>query len=406
MKQVILHLTSAHSGFDCRIFYKEALSLAKHYRVVVISPGIQGKIFDMLKKNLFDEGYYNGILELCFLPRSILLKYLTIRYVRSIIRKLYLLFGYYFISKKLKKYNIKPDVIHFHEPELFSIVFKLKHKYKCKVIFDTHELHISYLFDKFSFPLNFILSFFAICRYKKFFKFLDATISVNNTIKALNMCFNPYIPHEIIYNASLFNMHDDSSENINMSLIKSSETILLVHEGTIGFNRGFKIMCDLFKNELFRNKYKLRIVGAIRGKELDYFKYRLKTEPWLKDCIEETGWVDYLDVPKFLRGAHIGLILMEPLYNNLLAGPPNKLFNYTAFSIPVLSFDIPPTSELINRYGVGVISDRNIDSLYNSLDILVNNYDEFISNINKHKFAFVWETQEKKLLEFYNKILS
>ena len=406
MEQVVLHLTSTHSGFDDRIFYKEASSLAKHYKVVVISAGMHGKIFDM-SKNLFDEGYYNGVLELCFFPKSIFFK-LNNRYIRFIFRKVFLFFGYYFISKKLLQYKIKPDVIHFHKPELFSIVLKLKHKYKCNLIFDTHEMDIGYVFDKFSFPFNFILSLLTVLKWKKYFKFLDATISVNNIIKAFNVCFNPYILHEVIDNSSVFKADSPSVLNIVNVHAKSNnfDNILLVHEGSLLFNRGFKIMCDLFKDEFFRSKYRLRIVGAIRGKELDYFKYRLKAEPWLKDCIEETGWVDYLDVPKYLKGAHIGLILMEPLYNNLLAGSPNKLFNYVALSIPVLSFDLPATSELINRYGVGVISERNINSLYNSLDILINNYDKFISNINKHKSAFIWETQEKKLIDFYNKKLN
>lgn len=105
----ICMLSSAHSAFDVRIFYKEAKSLSKAgYEVVIISQHDKEEIVDNIK-----------IITLP-MPKN------RFHRMTNIVWKLFKL--------ALKE---KADVYHFHDPELIPIGILLKLK-RMKIIYDVH----------------------------------------------------------------------------------------------------------------------------------------------------------------------------------------------------------------------------------------------------------------------------
>lgn len=388
MKKRILHLTSFHPSFDCRIFYKEAKSLAKEYDVFILAIGNNGKVRDMGGAE-YDEGLYDGVYLFSYLfSRS--------KFLNKILKR-FSFFKYFVIKKKIEENKINPDIIHFHEPDLFSVVRKLKKIYKCKIIYDAHEMHFVYPLDMGIYPISHIKTYYNILSMKKGFKSLDASISVNPIIRGINVTFNPLIRHETISNASIFRNKKSASKD-------NDEKIVIVHEGRVSFGRGFKCMCDIFSDEWIRANVKLKIVGETIGREKQYFNDRIKKEPWLKECIIETGWVSYMNLPNHLDG-DIGIIFMEIAYNNLLAGPPNKLFNYISFNMPILSFDIPASTDIIKNNDIGIITKRDLKSIINSLKTLINDIDKYKINIQKVQNKISWSFEEQKLFSLYKELL-
>ncbi len=394
MKKTVVHLTAAHTSFDCRIFYKEALSLSKRYKVYILAPGYDGKVLDM-GRNLFNEGVYNDISLLAYgiLTKQDLIYKIARRLIRALRLHDFVLFKS--IHKKLYNNDIIPDYIHFHEVDLLPIAVKLKKIYNCKIIFDSHEMFFVYPLDQKKYPFSHIYSYLSLLKMKKYFKYLDATISVNNLIKALHVTLNPYIPHKVIYNASIFN---------KKRAPRNGKRIVLIHEGTLDFSRGFTLMCDLFTDSWFKENAELKILGKIGGMEKEYLNKRSEKKPWLKNLIYDTGWVDYLSVPEHLTG-DIGLIFMEPSFNNLLAGPPNKLFNYITAQIPILSFEIPASADLIRQYNIGLIADRNLEDTKRKIKSIIADYEKYLENLKNAEKELSWNAEEKKLLRLYNEEL-
>ena len=110
----ICHLTSAHTRYDTRIFYKECTSLANAgYEVTLLVAEKKGSQPDIR----------NGvsIIPVEFEPKN--------RFDRILNSPKVML---------KKALEVNADIYHFHDPELLQIALKLKRKGK-KVIFDSHE---------------------------------------------------------------------------------------------------------------------------------------------------------------------------------------------------------------------------------------------------------------------------
>jgi hypothetical protein len=108
--QKVSVLTSGHSRFDTRIFYKQSLSLSKKYQVyLIVADGLGNKKVGNIE--ILDVG--------------------------KPINRLYRFFVTPFVVYK-NALKTKADVYHLHDPELLFISCLLKER-KVKIIFDSHE---------------------------------------------------------------------------------------------------------------------------------------------------------------------------------------------------------------------------------------------------------------------------
>ena len=107
----IAHLTSVHSRFDIRIYFKQCSSLANNgFKVSLVVADGKG---DAVEGNvdIFDVGVSKGRLNRIFGATARVLN---------------------------KAIEIDADIYHFHDPELIPVGLKLKRRGKV-VIFDAHE---------------------------------------------------------------------------------------------------------------------------------------------------------------------------------------------------------------------------------------------------------------------------
>lgn len=386
----VIVITSWHHAFDGRIFYKQCRTIAQFADVYLFSPGINGKICGMDGK-CHEEGIYNQVhcysLHTRARKRSL---------IQKILRKLEQFTGiekvriFRQVMAHIFQHDIYPDIVHVHEPDLIPVARKIADKYGSKVIFDSHEMHVVYPIDRFGMP-GALISLFCFYRDKIYARMCDAVIAVNDLIRSYYLSLNPDIENVVIQNSSLFPNRKDE---------RKRDKITLVHEGSLTFSRGLKIMCEVFSNKWMQENCCLRYVGKMGEGEK---KYLSRQAPEVRKAFIDDGWVDMDSLHKKMDG-DIGVILMQPRFNNLLAGPPNKFYNYLALGMPVLTVDLPATRSLVERYGVGEVCQRDSGDIIEKLRIIAGNIEQYRHKIEAAGNEFTWEKEGDKLYRLYTSL--
>jgi len=360
----ILHLTTGHSAFDDRIFYKEATSLANKHNILVLAYSATGVLKTMGNEQRA-PGRYDSIAVDCFGKCS---------FVVRVLRRLgFLEFPLREILGVLERYAFRPAVIHCHEMPSLRLAIKLRKYLGSKVVFDVHEFFLGYCFDKYGNGVLSDLSFSRLRRsYKELLQHVDVTISVNEFIRAINVVFNPKARHLMVPNAFVLQSP--------IAVKKTTDKYVLVHEGTLNFGRGLEDLMAIFEDEWIRDNCILKIVGELRGRESKYFQAILERKPYLHECVSITGWIDYEKLYLHLTG-DVGLITMKPSVNNMLAGAPNKLYNYIWAGMPICTYDIPASSYLVKRYDLGLVSPRTRGDLNFCIRKICADIDRYRGNV-------------------------
>ena len=383
----ILMIALQHSAKDDRIFYKEALSLKNDgyevsYLLLTDKDGyikdMSGQILNTNKENVL---YIDGIKIIGIKPPSDMLN--------SFLKKIFLgNFQQKFINAILKE---DAEVYHAHEPISLRFALKASKISKGKVIFDSHETWI-----RGSIKERLIK--------KKYLKKIKYLITVNaGILKTLSKKAN-FNHSEIIFNASLTNLFPFKRE-----IEKINPHIQLVHEGSLSFNRGLKTILNsiLILKSQFPN-INLKIIGDSPEDETLYISdFILKNN--LQKNITITGWVKYEEVYKHLINCDIGLVLYTPTQNNLWS-TSNKLFNYIAAALAIISVDLPETTKILkplnNAY---ILKGHNSQELANAIKKLIEKPEHLLkmknASIRAHQ-KYNWQIEEKKLLNFYKKVLN
>ncbi len=370
MKTKITHLTSVHSRYDTRIFIKMCTSLAKmnHYDVSLVVADGKG---DEVKNNVhfFDVGKR----EKSRLSR-----------ITKTVRKVF-----------LKAKELDSDIYHFHDPELIPIGRKLK-KLGKKVIFDIHENTDLQILQKDWIPLYLrkIISFIYV-KYenyncKKFDLLIVPQKSMHDKYKNFSktiLIFN--FPHQI---------NVDS-----IDLLSNIDKYHLLYSGSVGEARGIWNMLNLIEElQKIDKRYKLTIAGKIEKSLLEKVKNH---NAW--EYTEYLGLLTKEQVYKVYRNNTIGLILFNNVGQYYMAYSL-KLFEYMQNGMLVIMPNFGDWLEFNNKFKVGLNVDTSNPkeiaeqihqlNLEDILIILRNN----IIQVNKY---FIWESQEKQLIESYEKLI-
>ena len=97
---------------------------------------------------------------------------------------------------------------------------------------------------------------------------------------------------------------------------------------------------------------RLRLVGAFTPpEEEDRLRAAMRG---LESAVEIVGWVPYAEMPAILRGADVGLSLLQPL-PRYVAALPVKLFEYMAAGLPVVASDFPAVAAIVHEARCGAL---------------------------------------------------
>lgn len=91
--------------------------------------------------------------------------------------------------------------------------------------------------------------------------------------------------------------------------------------------------------------------------------------------------IDFIPAPDYLlmtSMAHIGILGYSPISENNIFCAPNKMYEYSAFGLPLLCNDIPGLYFLTMQYGAGrVVSDRDLNAIKEAIFDIENNYHKY-----------------------------
>ena len=141
---------------------------------------------------------------------------------------------------------------------------------------------------------------------------------------------------------------------------------VILYQGSLARERNldsFIKACSLLDNK----EYVTVLLGKTTEALSDYKKYN-------PNLIH----VEYIPAPDYLyitSLAYIGIVTYSPDKLNTIYCAPNKIFEYSAFGVPMIGNDIPGLRYTIDDAGCGIVcNDRSVDDIKKKLDQVISNY--------------------------------
>lgn len=327
---LLIHVTTVHTRYDSRIFFRECLLLSKEVKTILL-------VCDD-KNNEINEK-----LQIINVSDS---KNRFIKIFRMI---------KFIINLKNKK-NV---VLHLHDPELFFFVLLFKIS-GFKVVLDIHEDYSKQIILKKYLPLP-TRKFISIVY--KLFEFIITRFSDFNVVPTPSFLskHNTVLVGNFLKKSEIISLNElNESKNNNKTFI---------YAGSISEERGIYNIIK-FAKYISNYGYKVKVAGNFNNSQL---KIDVFTHPdWY--YIEYLGVLDKESLFNEQLNSFAGLIL----FNNI--GQYNlsyslKLFEYVACGLPVLLPDFGEWLDVNDRYNIGINVDVN--------NISIEDINNLMSNANK-----------------------
>ena len=367
MKQ-IMHLTSAHTRFDTRIFHKMCRSITNYnYSVnLVVADGKGDEIWGGV--SIVDSGAPSG-------------RFNRIRNAPGRVLA--------------KAVEVDADLYHLHDPELIPIGVKLK-KLGKRVIFDSHEdvprqmLGKPYLNQSMRWGIAQAFRFYEAWACKQFDGVIAATPFIRDKFLAIN-------PKSIDINN--FPLLDELASVTSWTQKQPA----VCYVGGIGKIRGIVKVTQAM--DLVQSAARLQLAGRFSETDLEHRVQALSG--WQR--VDALGFVDRGGVRDVLARSMAGLVTFLPAPNHIDA-QPNKMFEYMSAGIPVIASDFPLWREIVAGNDCGLLVDPlNPAQIAEAIDYLVTHPDDAERMGRNGRRAvleqFNWPTEEKKLLGFYERVM-
>jgi glycosyltransferase involved in cell wall biosynthesis len=365
----VVHLTSAHPRDDIRIFLKEcrSLSVSGHEVFLVVADSKGGGVFCGVK--IIDVGLPIGRIDRMF----------------KVTHRVF-----------AKALELDADIYHMHDPELLPIGLMLKRQGK-KVLFDAHEDVPKQILAKHYLQpwVRHILSW-GFAHFERY-----ACSRLDGVITA-----TPYIRDKFLQ------INPNSIDINNFPMIGELESSVTWQEkakevcyvGNIAQVRGINEL--VLAMESTRTAVRLNLVGEFSEQHVE-LKVRA-CKGWAK--VSYLGVQDRLGVRQVMSRSIAGLVTLHPIPNYLDA-LPIKMFEYMSAGIPVIASSFDLWQSIIEETQCGLCVDP-LDplSVAEAIDYLVDHPDEAREMGENGRRAVLsrynWAQEEKKLLNFYDEILS
>ncbi len=369
-------ITTVHPIDDTRIFFKEILSLAKAGH----------KINYIVKHGEISNKHPN--INIIYLKNN---------------NKLSTRFQNVILAFRIAR-GLKAHVVHFHDPDFLIAAVILKLFYKRKIIYDIHELyfdsllHKSYLSKNVSRLLsngyrlvdNLSVRFFdrvilAETGYYKYYRNLTKKIT---TLQ--NYLSKQYLSDKV-------EIHSGPQKELNF-----------VYLGSISKVRGIYEIINLAEVLSQNNNFKIHIIGPWYPPQLEYEIRRIISDIRLVNNFIIHGRLTFPKAQKLLEKCDVGLLFLYPNLN-ITTTLPTKLFEYMGKGLAVIMSNFSSWKKFNQKYNCGMTIDIfNISKEKSKLNTFLNNDFELkkikqrnVQTVNKY---FLWENEEKKLLEIYNQL--
>jgi glycosyltransferase involved in cell wall biosynthesis len=360
----IVHLSSAHTRDDTRIFVKQCRSLAS-----------QGHDVTLVVADDKGDEYKDGV-------RIVDVGRLTGRFNRMF-KTTQRVFN--------KAVDLDAAVYHLHDPELIPFGLKLRQRRK-KVVFDSHEDVPRQLLRKpYLGPISQRILPEVVALYERY-----ACRRFNGIVAA-----TPFIREKFLS----INRHTVDVNNfpvigeLDVRVPWTEKRNEVCYLGGLSAIRGIREIVRAC--ESLQSPARLNLAG-------DFFEPSLREEVrsypgWAR--VNEFGYVDRSGVRDVLMRSAAGLVTLHPIINYCDALPV-KMFEYMAAGIPVIASNIPLWRGIIEGNDCGVCVDPyDPKAIAAAIDYILANPERAQRMGENGRRAVVtkynWSIEEEKLCRFY-----
>lgn len=366
----IVHITTVHQAFDTRIYHKECKTLARSgYDVILIAQNKMDEVLDGVR--------------IIALPRP-----------RNRLNRILGLTLHVFRLA----YAQGAAVYHFHDPELLFIGVFLKLFTRGCVIYDVHEDVPQQILNKSWIPAPLrrpIAAIFNVLE-KIMARMLDAVVVATEEIGEKFAGINPVIVHnypDLRMLPSPSQVPLDEKENV------------MVYIGGISRIRGAAEMVSAFGMLNPSYNARLDLIGRFEPSSLEG---ELLQMPGGRN-VRFLSWLAWADAWKRAQNAVAGIVLFHPAPNHARS-LPNKLFEYMAAKLPVITSNFPLWTEIIDGNHCGLVVDP-LDSkeIAEAMEYLIIHPQEARRMGENGRRAVIekynWQQEVQNLLRLYEELL-
>ena len=179
----------------------------------------------------------------------------------------------------------------------------------------------------------------------------------------------------------------------------------ITYVGRLSKGRGIKEIVEAIR--YVKNDVKLLLIGSFDTPQLEREIRGIANEK-----VQIIGEINYKEIPDFIKTAKIGLICFYPEPNNLacLSGRNNKLYEYMAGGLAIIGSNFPKWKEVIEGGNFGItVNPKNPRDIARAIDYLLDNPESLKqmseNGIKAVREVYNWDSEKKKLLQVYDKLL-
>ena len=393
MKVKVCLISSMHSLYDDRIYWKEALSL-KNFGYDVYHLGVGEtdkeltsehgiKLIMAGKKKYFDNTYIDKL-------------YRCLSFRKSIYRKLLKIAS-----------DIKADVYHFHDLQINKIGRQLKNlQHKPKLIYDVHEDYPEMIMSYYPKKNLAWLTFKLYAYYIKVWELsksqlADFIIAAYPSISNKFYHYNKNLKIDVIYNYT--NMYPANNGD-------NRKIYDVIYIGAINRNRGaMEILKTANYLKQKKKDIKFLFLGHITDDKLKNEMQNYIDKNGLSDNIIIIGPVPYSEVSGYLNKSKIGVGIFMPtkIYFNAIQ---IKTFEYMIHGLPVVCSNFGYINKFVSDSKSGIpVNPDSPEEIGNAILKILSDkrlYQEYSRNGKKAvKEKYNWKIMEKKLLDIYSSVI-
>ncbi|MEP7252650.1 MAG: glycosyltransferase [Ginsengibacter sp.] len=183
--------------------------------------------------------------------------------------------------------------------------------------------------------------------------------------------------------------------------LKAKEAPFILYQGAVNEGRSFETLIPAMKN------VNAPLVIAGNGNFFEQAK-QLVIANSLSDKIIFKGKMEPELLKSLTQQAAVGITLFDDKALSNYYSLANRFFDYMQACIPQLCVNYPAYEEINNEYEIAIlIDDLSPHNIATQLNLLLENkdlYSRLQQNCMQAREVYNWQNEEKKLLEFYNKI--
>lgn len=300
------------------------------------------------------------------------------------------------IVREVKK--MKPEVAHFHDPELLLIAPFLR---PAKLVYDCHEPYAetTLLRDWIPRLLRYPLSRLVAVLEPILANHTDAII-VTEESHAIPFRRGTQ-PVVLVYNFPLLNDFD---------LTRCSDGKTIIHVGFNSEGRGCTTIVETAKLVVRQMPdARFLIVGHFDSVAYEEGIHKLIATYGLEQNVCVVGRVPYAEVPRWLARADVGLIPWQGPDKFPTRVIPTKLFEYMSAGLPVVASDLPTIRRFMDGLDCGfLVEPANPEEFANSIEYLLSHPAEAKhmgeNGCQAVEERYHWQIESEKLISLYRQL--